>query len=425
MKNNKIKMYDYNFKDYELRKKINNIHFLTSNPKKSQDFTSFGFNVKKFDLEIPEILSSDVEKVALYKSRDTNLNYTLVEDTSLDVQDASFFGTQIKHVYDDIKHDDSYNGKKAIWRISICYKENDNYYIATGELKGILKYPMLEQGYHFERIFAVEKNGEYNQYELLTQEEKFMYGPRFQAIRKLEYALKTNDFKDIVVINEKDIPEWNGEYQIEKTVKEFDYIKTFPPLGHPEHHFNKHPDQKWLKDEKEIENWCKKYIKCDDSFRNERYGGVKFEINNDLTVTLKSLVKNEVYDISPNDGLVKFRESQSNIFCIDNKYITPYFVKGQINIETSDFSALKEIKKANTVVLFINKIKEEKRKLGNFDGNIEDLPMLISEFIENNSIEEISFIYNKNNEEKLYTINVDDIKKNQNKNLKNKKIKII
>ncbi len=212
-------MYDYSFKDYELRQKINNIFFLTSNPKKAQDFSSFGFNVKKFDLEIIEVLSPDVETVALYKSRDTNLNQTLVEDTSLDVEGAAFFGTQIKHVYDDIKHDDSYNGKQAVWRISICYKNDDKYYIATGELKGILKYPMLDHGYHFDRIFAVEKDGEYNQYELLTPEEKFMYGPRFQAMRKLEHAIKTNDFSDILVVEEKNILNWEGDYQVEKVNK--------------------------------------------------------------------------------------------------------------------------------------------------------------------------------------------------------------
>lgn len=196
--------------------KIENLYFLTTNKKKAEDFTHFGLGVKEFHEEVPEVLSADVETVVLYKAKDTGLNNIVVEDTSLEVEGADFFGTQIKHVYEEVKDDSSFNGKKAQWKVSICMKIDENYYISTGSLEGILKYPALDRGYHFDRIFSVLKGDNYVQFELLTHEEKIECGPRFQALKKLTQAIKNNDYSQLLKVKEESIPMWQGDYQIEK-----------------------------------------------------------------------------------------------------------------------------------------------------------------------------------------------------------------
>jgi inosine/xanthosine triphosphate pyrophosphatase family protein len=196
---------------------LKNIKFLTSNTKKAEDFTNYGLGVKQFEKDIPEVLDKDVEIVVLHKARDTGLTNIVVEDTSLSVDGADFLGTEIKHVYQEIEDNESFNNHKTIWAVSLCMKRNETYYISTGKLEGILKYPALDVGYHFDRIFAIpDNNGQHIQFELLSKEKKLEVGPRFQALRKLTNAIKNNDYSDLLVIHEKDIKDWTGKYQKEK-----------------------------------------------------------------------------------------------------------------------------------------------------------------------------------------------------------------
>lgn len=193
---------------------LENIKFLTTNPKKAKDFTDFGLGVQAFDKEILEVLSPDVEIVALYKAKDTQLNNIVVEDTALTVDGAEFFGTQIKYVYESIKDDENFNNHKTVWEVSLCMKKDEHFYIATGRTEGILKYPALDIGYHFDRIFAIKnKHNEYQQFELFSPEEKQIIGPRFKALRLLTQALKNNDYSQLKVIHEKDVPDWKSSYQ--------------------------------------------------------------------------------------------------------------------------------------------------------------------------------------------------------------------
>lgn len=196
---------------------IKKITFLTSNAKKAQDVKPFGFKVATFKEEKPEVLSSDVAVVALYKALDTGLNNIVVEDTSLSVDGAHFLGTQIKHVYDSIKTDEAYNNKKAVWEVSLCMRIDDKFYISTGSLSGVLKYPVAETGYHFDKIFSVQTptNSHYTHFELLSEYDKHLLGPRFQALTKMKKALDTQDFSNLKVIDLKDVPPWAKEYQIE------------------------------------------------------------------------------------------------------------------------------------------------------------------------------------------------------------------
>lgn len=197
--------------------KLEEIKFLTTNPKKAKDFTDFGLGVQSFDKEIMEVLSPNVEIVVLHKARDTELNSIVVEDTALTVDGADFFGTQIKHVWEEIAEDDSFHQHKAVWEVSLCMKKDDKFYIATGVTEGILKYPALDIGYHFDRIFATpNKEGEYQHFELFNPEEKQEIGPRFKALKLLRDAIISNDFSNLKVIDEKTVKNWDGEYQDEK-----------------------------------------------------------------------------------------------------------------------------------------------------------------------------------------------------------------
>lgn len=196
--------------------KLEEIKFLTTNPKKAKDFTDFGLGVQSFDKDILEVLSSDVQTVALYKAKDTGLNHIVVEDTSLCVEGSDFMGTEIKHVYEQLG-DDRFHGHKATWEVSLCMKNGEYFYVATGKTEGILKYPALDIGYHFDRILAIKNNqGEYQHFELYSPEEKLLIGPRFKALRLLTNAIKTGDYSELKVIHEKDVPNWSGEYQEEK-----------------------------------------------------------------------------------------------------------------------------------------------------------------------------------------------------------------
>lgn len=192
------------------------IRFLTSNKKKAEDFATFGFEIMEFDKEIPEVLSPDVETVALHKARMTGLTNIAVEDTSLHVEGAGFFGTQIKHVYDEVKDSEEYDGRMALWKIAICMKRDGKFYVASGELEGTLRYPALDYGYHFDRIFAVRsKDGSEKRFEDLSEDEKTEIGPRFVAARKMALAIESGDFSNLKEIDERDVKDWSGGFQEE------------------------------------------------------------------------------------------------------------------------------------------------------------------------------------------------------------------
>ncbi len=194
------------------------IHFLTSNAKKAIDFKSFGFSVKEFHTEIPEVQSNDVETVALYKARDTLFNNIVVEDTSLNIDGAPFPGTDIKHVFEEIMHDDSYHGRRASWKICLCMKKDDYFYLSVGETVGELKYPMVD-GYHFEKIFSIDANGKRKHFAQLTEQERLEFGPRYIALKKMAEAIHSNDFSNLKKVHINDISNWTGKYQIETTKK--------------------------------------------------------------------------------------------------------------------------------------------------------------------------------------------------------------
>ena len=209
---------------HQLPEKLKTVCVLTSNPQKSEDFAQVGFPIENFPYDIPEILSDDVEKVALHKAFETPMNNIIVEDTSLYVEGAPFYGTEIKHIYEAIQNDESYHDKNSCWKVSLCLKTDTHFFISTGTLDGKLKYPALDYGYHFNRIFSISnpqsENNERSHFAELSDSEKQKFGPRFQAINQLINAFQTNDFSKIKVISKENVKKWDGLYQnSSKTLK--------------------------------------------------------------------------------------------------------------------------------------------------------------------------------------------------------------
>lgn len=191
------------------------IKFLTTNHKKSLDFQLYGFSVEAFQQEIDEIKHNDVEMVALHKAIDTNMNNIVVEDTALYIENSTHLGTDIKHVYEDMLNYGLYENEKAIWKVCLCAKKDNHYILSTGELQGKIIYPPSDFGYHFEKFFGIEFNGDYFRYGELPKNFQKTINPRFEAIEGLVLALQHNDFSKVKVLEQNDILPWNGDYQVE------------------------------------------------------------------------------------------------------------------------------------------------------------------------------------------------------------------
>ena len=83
--------------------KIEQFKFLTTNEQKARDFKNAGFAVENNPNEVSEILSDNVELVALYKAFDTNVENSIVEDTCLNIENSYFLGTQIKDYWQELE----------------------------------------------------------------------------------------------------------------------------------------------------------------------------------------------------------------------------------------------------------------------------------------------------------------------------------
>lgn len=192
---------------------IQDFYFLTTNKTKANDFNDFGFKVKEFSKEVIEVLSPYVEEVVIHKSRDTDLNNVIVEDTSLTIEGTNFFGTQIKDYWDAVELDDSLHMRKAVWEVSTCLSFNDKFYISTGKTEGVLIYPCMENAYHFNKTFSVNHNGKLDFFGALAKEYRDEFSPRIKSIKKLKHALENEDYSNLLVVDKNNVKDWIGKYQ--------------------------------------------------------------------------------------------------------------------------------------------------------------------------------------------------------------------
>ena len=192
---------------------IKDFYFLTTNATKTKDFQKHGFTVKAFEKEVKEILSPYVEEVVLHKSKDTDLVNVIVEDTALRIEGADFFGTQIKDYWEHVEFDDSLHMRPTVWEVSVCLATEDKYYVATGRTHGFLVYPVMEDAYHFNKVFSVEHEGDIRHFGSLTPEDRQVFSPRIKAIEILKHALQNEDFSSLMIINKENVKNWEGAYQ--------------------------------------------------------------------------------------------------------------------------------------------------------------------------------------------------------------------
>lgn len=194
---------------------IKDFSFLTTNTQKAKNARDFGFEVKNFGDDIPEILSDNVQEIALYKAKDTNLNNIIVEDTALYIQDSPFMGTQIKHIYEEIKNNDLFHNRNAQWTISLCLVKDDIFYSVTETVHGILTYPPIEDGYHFEKFFSVKHNNRIIRHPHIIEEDKKFFHPRLIALSKLRDVIINDKLHELPHKHRSEILEWDKDYQVE------------------------------------------------------------------------------------------------------------------------------------------------------------------------------------------------------------------
>jgi len=194
---------------------MNQFKFLTSNQQKASDFLSYGVIAQPFNKEITEIKHEDVRMVALHKARDTGLNNIVVEDTALYIENSNIFGTDIKHAYDNMLAHRLYNNEKACWMVCLCAKSNNKFILSVGKVDGQIFHPHSKHGYHFEKFFAINHKGNITHFNDLPGLIKKELNPRLYAIENLVCALKYGDYSKVQVINEADVLNWDGAYQIE------------------------------------------------------------------------------------------------------------------------------------------------------------------------------------------------------------------
>lgn len=73
----------------------------------------------------------------------------LIEDTSLDIEDASV-GINVRWLVD---HLEEYIGRKAIWTVLLAYRINNDIFIYKGEVEGLIVPPRGNQGFGFDPVF--------------------------------------------------------------------------------------------------------------------------------------------------------------------------------------------------------------------------------------------------------------------------------
>ena len=184
----------------------NKLIFKSSNPQKLSDFKALGFSVKR-GADISEIESNDPLQVALYKVIDTDEDFVLVEDSSLDVEGLDI-GTNIKWEIDRLKKNKQFHGKKAKWSVVLGYRRKHYVYLAKGELTGILDYSGISVDQPgFDSIFRPDGLAE--TLADICHKMKISISPRTQAAQALLNK------HDLHLFDTRTVPVWQGSYQQE------------------------------------------------------------------------------------------------------------------------------------------------------------------------------------------------------------------
>lgn len=134
-------------------KMINTWTLNTSNPGKQREyrrlFANRGIDLRISHIDVKEI-DADPLSVAVHKA--SQFDQVLVEDTSLDVEDAPI-GIHIRGMLSHLKQ---YVGKKATWNVFLAYKSLDLVHVFRGTVRGEIVLPRGHNGFDFDPYFVPE-----------------------------------------------------------------------------------------------------------------------------------------------------------------------------------------------------------------------------------------------------------------------------
>lgn len=128
----------------------------TSNASKSSEYQELlrkhGIGLSIIEVDQDEI-DADPLSVVVHKASQIG-EKILVDDTSMDVEGADV-GVNLRWVVDEIpKH----AGKKALWRVLLAYREGNLVYVYSGETKGVLVPPVVENESNLEALFLPDES---------------------------------------------------------------------------------------------------------------------------------------------------------------------------------------------------------------------------------------------------------------------------
>lgn len=171
----------------------------TSNPGKLKEFQRlfqhYDCELVATHFDIKEI-AADPLQVIVHKSSHLG-DRILVEDTSLDIEDASV-GVHVKWLMEHLKE---LIGHKAVWTVLLAYRENNQVFVFEGTVPGtIVNATGHAEGFGFDPYFRPDGSDK-----TLAESKPDHYSARAKAV----HALFSNNIKAILPVMEH----WDGDWQ--------------------------------------------------------------------------------------------------------------------------------------------------------------------------------------------------------------------
>lgn len=151
----------------------------TSNLGKLSEYRSFfakhGLELNATTTDIAEI-EADHLTVTVHKASQFSDEEVLVEDTSLEIENASI-GINIRWLLDHLLE---YEGHRAHWTVYLAYRKNDLVYVFSGVIHGTIVSPKGTEGYGFDPYFVPD-----GAILTLAENKEDRFNARFHAVEAL------------------------------------------------------------------------------------------------------------------------------------------------------------------------------------------------------------------------------------------------
>ena len=181
---------------------MHDITFITSNPNKVKELGEcLGFSIKHQNLDLPEIQSLSLEKVAIAKAefafREIKSS-VLIEDNALIFSALNNLpGSFIKHFFESLKNEgltkilNAYDNREALALSCFVLRDENGSKVFMGETKGVVAdKPRGENGFGWDAIFMPA--GSNMTWAEMSKEEKQKTSMRAKALEKLSDYLKND-----------------------------------------------------------------------------------------------------------------------------------------------------------------------------------------------------------------------------------------